>query len=126
MKELIKKIEQEKVVYAGNDFDEGWNGAIDYIIIEIEDYIEEKMKQKCNCWIGFIYGFNCIHNMYLDDYIEMIKIRFAKSDKFYSNNIMNYLYKHKDNSTLFNYCPLCGKRIDWRKLKERLKNETNS
>ena len=77
------------------------------------------MKQKCNCWIGAFFDYGYDITLFLDEYIEQIK-EISKHD---NNNIEDFLNEHKDDLTLFNYCPLCGKKINWKKLKERLENE---
>ena len=70
-------------------------------------------KQKCNCWIGiYIYQYGEGANFYINNYAKELNLD-KKCDVVYAGEYPD----------LFNYCPLCGKKINWKELKERLKNE---
>ena len=85
----------------------------------------------CNCFIGIVnsYDSDGYNYIYLDDYVDkLIEITTT------SNNINKVLHndtfilkpldffdKRKGFSRLFNYCPYCGEKINYKILKEKLK-----
>lgn len=85
---------------------------------------------KCNCWIGILndYDQSDMNNLYLSDYIS--KLRRESQHSIDTKAIFrggcrsflprDYIDKRKGLSTLFNYCPLCGAKINWRKIKKDL------
>ena len=91
---------------------------------------------KCNCFIGEINGYEPMI-LELSNFIEKIQSECNTSNhvaEFYNNNPnkkvkkklaspMDYLDRRKGYSTLFNYCPYCGTKINWRQLKNELKNQ---
>ena len=73
--------------------------------------------KKCNCWIGIIYDYDCddITDLYLNNYFKKIYLNETLSlIDLGSTNIQGGCYK------LFTYCPLCGKKINWKKLRKAL------
>ena len=88
--------------------------------------------EKCECCIGIIndydntgvttlYGLKC----HIKDQLEL-KQTFEKDVLFKDYNhgikgwtLADYCDKRKSTDlTRFNYCPLCGKKIDWKAIKK--------
>lgn len=90
---------------------------------------------KHNCYIGEWLDYENTGLVTYDDLKEKVKnnnetFRYGLST--YGENFMNglmkelkindYFDKRKNtNFNRFNYCPYCGKKIDWKELKERSK-----
>ncbi len=87
------------------------------------------MSEFCDCWIAILnsYDQSETNNLYLTNY----KLRLT--DEAFQSKEMNklnknwkvfkpkdYIDKRKSLSIMFNYCPKCGKKIDWRKLRKAL------
>ena len=90
----------------------------------------------CNCRLGYFHDYNSPEFLYLNTYINQCKDN-AKSvnslneykSQFYRSEWeeelkyikpIDYLDKRKGMTTLFNYCPECGKEIEWKLLKKML------
>ena len=84
--------------------------------------------EKCECWIGVRYDYentDLITLAELKKYIEEEKqLAERHKDCKWWQSILNkytledYCDKRKStNLTRFNYCPLCGKKIDWKAIK---------
>ena len=81
--------------------------------------------EKCECYIGIKHDYEdtrLVTLKQLKDEIEWLQGRkesFAEygiKDKTYS--LSDYCDKRKSTDlTQFNYCPLCGKKIDWKSIK---------
>ena len=85
----------------------------------------------CNCWIGVLndYDQSDTNNLYLDDYISKLKERSERTKTMhsmspgmfrYTTEPSDYLDRRKSMANLFNYCPECGIKINWKKLKKDL------
>ncbi len=87
------------------------------------------MNKFCDCWIAILndYDQSETNNLYLTNY----KLRLV--DKAFQSKNMNeidknwkvfepkdYIDKRKSLSTMFSYCPKCGNKIDWRRLRKAL------
>lgn len=74
-------------------------------------------KDLCDCWIGILNSYDQTdeNNLNINSYISKLKtlsdltLIFAK----------DYIDKRKGLSTLFNFCPNCGKKINWVKLRNK-------
>ena len=66
----------------------------------------------CNCYIGYLHGYER-EDLSLDDYIDVLLSCTALSPR-------TYLDRRRGLATLFNFCPWCGKKIDWKEIKSRL------
>ena len=88
--------------------------------------------EKCECYIGIINGYDNTSMVTLDglkyhikDQLEL-KQAFEKDVLFKDYNhgikgwtLADYCDKRKSTDlTRFNYCPLCGKKIDWKAIKD--------
>ena len=87
--------------------------------------------EKCECCIGIINDYDNTSMVTLDDLKYHIKDRLELKQAFekdvlfkdYNHGIKcwtlaDYCDKRKStNLTRFNYCPLCGKKIDWKAIK---------
>ena len=84
--------------------------------------------EKCECWIGVRYDYentDLVTLTELKEYIER-ENRLAErhKDSEWWQSICNkytlddYCDRRKSTDlTQFNYCPLCGKKIDWKAIK---------
>lgn len=81
-------------------------------------------REKCECVIGIMYDYDDTHSITrkeLEEEIRINEIRKSRGDsewyrKFYTRN--DYCDKRiSTNLARFNYCPLCGKKIDWKAIK---------
>lgn len=81
-------------------------------------------NKKCDCWIGMLHSFNPTYEdgIYLSDYIEKTKER-AK-DCWWVISPKDYIDGRRKLSMLFNYCPNCGEKINWAKLRKALSEGT--
>ena len=87
--------------------------------------------EKCECCIGIINDYNNTRMVTLAELKEHIKDRLELRDynrkmlltKEYNHHfkywyLEEYCDKRKSTDlTRFNYCPLCGKKIDWKSIK---------
>lgn len=83
----------------------------------------------CNCWLGILNAYDqCeTNNLYTDS----IKKRLSDNAK-HSRNMSavaknwkafapkDYIDKRKGLSTLFNFCPWCGLKINWKQIRKNL------
>ena len=79
----------------------------------------------CECWIGVLHDYEDTRIVDLEElkrHIEEMvnyaewKKNFGLDDKPYL--LSDYCDKRKSTDlTRFNYCPLCGKKIDWKAIK---------
>ena len=87
---------------------------------------------ECDCLIGIINKYDQIseNDLYLSDYINKIDIE-VKTANFLNKELYNkitniigndYLDRRKGFTRLFNYCPNCGSKINYKILKENLRN----
>ncbi len=81
---------------------------LDYENTELVTYDDSKEKVKNNNET-FEYGLITYGENFVNELMKQLKIK-------------NYFDKRKNtNFNRFNYCPYCGKKIDWKELKERSK-----
>lgn len=81
---------------------------LDYENTELVTYDDLKEKVKNNNET-FEYGLITYGENFVNGIMKQLKIK-------------NYFDKRKNtNFNRFNYCPYCGKKIDWKELKERSK-----
>ena len=94
------------------------------------------MKEECNCWIGFIHQSDRDERIYLNDYIKICNreaehsrimneyVSEKKLDsvelKWLGSEALEYIDKRRGFSKLFNYCPYCGGKINWKVLRKAL------
>ena len=82
--------------------------------------------EKCECWIGVLYDYDDTRIVNLEDlkkniqeqkeYAEWKAKTYGVNEKHYT--LDDYCDKRKSTDlTRFNYCPLCGKKIDWKAIK---------
>jgi len=85
--------------------------------------------KACDCWIAILndYDQSETNNLYLSNYEVLLETR-----SFYSKTMerltgaweafepKDYIDRRKSMSTMFNFCPNCGKKINWRSLRKRL------
>jgi hypothetical protein len=70
------------------------------------------MMKKCDCWLGMFHSYE-----YNDeDNLELSKIRTQLSGLRFEPK--DYLDRRKGLSTMFNFCPWCGLKINWRDIKK--------
>ena len=83
----------------------------------------------CNCWIGILNGYDQskLNNLHTDT-IKTRLLEKAKHTHDMSSIAKNwkelkpkdYIDKRKGLSTLFSFCPLCGAKINWRRIRGNL------
>ena len=82
--------------------------------------------EKCKCWIGVRYDYENTDLVTLADLKEHIEshngmVEFWQTHGFPATKekkLADYCDKRKSTDlTQFNYCPLCGKKIDWKAIK---------
>lgn len=88
-------------------------------------------NSECNCFIGYLNSYNMesTKDLYLNDFVDKITcevktVNLLNKELYQSNKIvkpLDYFDRRKGFSRLFNYCPNCGKKIDWKKIKENFK-----
>ena len=81
--------------------------------------------EKHECWIGVLHDYDDTRVVDLEELKRNIqeqkeyaewKKRFGVNDKYHT--LADYCDKRKSTDlTRFNYCPLCGKKIDWKVIK---------
>jgi len=83
----------------------------------------------CNCWLGFLnaYEQTDANYLYLDSIAETLEresegsVRIhAVAEWFEILKPRDYIDRRRGLATLFNYCPLCGKKINWRKIRKEV------
>ena len=76
--------------------------------------------EKCECWIGVRYDYENTALVTLTDLKEHIETMKRLPSYFHTKpyELTDYCDKRKTTDlTRFNYCPLCGKKIDWKAIK---------
>ena len=76
--------------------------------------------EKCECWIGVRYDYKNTDIVTLADLKEHIETMKRLPSYFHQKpyELDEYCDKRKPTDlTRFNYCPLCGKKIDWKAIK---------
>ena len=95
------------------------------------EVMKTKVKSDCDCWIAILidYDQDEENNLYISSYKQKLIEKASQSRRFniIGINPQQEVFKSKDYidgrkglATLFTYCPLCGKKIDWRKLRKAL------
>lgn len=88
-----------------------------------------KMETKCNHLLGILNSFNQTdeNNLYLNSYVEKLYQLSETSIELAKHNMArapifpkSYIDKRKGFATLFNYCPYCGEKLNWKKLRQML------
>ncbi len=89
-------------------------------------------RTNCNCFIGIVndYDQSELNELYLDDYIEKL-VEKSKLTKLINNTFQitdvkvlqswDYIDKRRGLAKIFSFCPKCGSKIEWKKIKENLK-----
>ena len=79
----------------------------------------------CDCWIGILndYDQSDTNNLYLSDVENKLRERSRFSTGLAKDFTLFNVYKPKDYidrrrglTTLFNFCPLCGSKINWKEI----------
>lgn len=95
----------------------------------------EKLMSRCDCLIGILndYEQSETNSLYMSDYIQKLYDQANKSNRLKDifkdrREIFppDYLDRRKGYARLYNCCPYCGTKINFKKLKENLKNAKNS
>ena len=76
--------------------------------------------EKCECWIGVRYDYENTDLVTLADLKEHIETMKRLPSYFHKKpyELADYCDKRKSTDlTQFNYCPICGKKIDWNAIK---------
>ena len=76
--------------------------------------------EKYECWIGVRYDYENTDIVTLADLKEHIETMKMLPSYFHQKpyELVDYCDKRKSTDlTRFNYCPICGKKIDWKAIK---------
>lgn len=77
--------------------------------------------EKCECYIGVRYDYENTDLVTLADLKEDIERHNGMVEFWQTHGFPEIKEKKLDdyliNLTQFNYCPLCGKKIDWKAIK---------
>lgn len=86
---------------------------------------------SCECFIGLWHNYEGSELVSYDDIVrrladEQEMYEFAQTDPLYKQihkpwpySLNDYLDKRKSvNMTRFNFCPVCGNKIDWKAMRE--------
>ena len=81
--------------------------------------------EKCECIIGIKHDYEDTRLVTLSKLIEEIEWLKERQKTFAEYGIKNKIYTLSDycdkrkatDLTQFNYCPVCGKKIDWKAIK---------
>ena len=78
---------------------------------------------KCDCWIGILndYDQSDTNNLYMSSYIKVLWDR-SRLPHVAVIIPSHYIDGRRGYATLFNYCPNCGERIEWSKLRKFLRD----
>ena len=80
----------------------------------------------CDCWIGILndYDQSDTNNLYLSDVEEKLRKRsdftFEMANiSIFSNPCQpkDYIDRRRGLSTVFNFCPICGSKINWKVIR---------
>ena len=96
--------------------------------------MNDEQNKDCNCWIGILHSLERYHgndDLYIDRYVDTLNessLQSIRESNFFPGVCIarspgDYIDKRKMLSELFNYCPDCGVKIDWRKLRKRLEKK---
>ena len=84
----------------------------------------------CDCWIGILndYDQSDTNHLYLSDVKEKLIERSAFStmmidfgNRYKSFQPKDYIDGRRGLSILFNFCPLCGSKINWKGIRSLFK-----
>lgn len=85
-------------------------------------------KESCNCWIGTMecLGGKRNYYFYLSDYIEILQKESRGIWRVSCKNIFIEPIEllKKDYIKLFDYCPICGKKLNWTSLRSELRDQS--
>ena len=79
----------------------------------------------CNCWIGILnsYDQSDENNLELNTYVEKLQLISQVSANSSLHKALlpkDYIDRRKGFATLFVFCPMCGARINWKRLRGNL------
>ena len=84
------------------------------------------VSEKCECYIGIKHAYEDTGLVTLEQLKAEIEWLQARKESFEEYGIKYKIYSLSDycdkrkstDLTQFNYCPLCGKKIDWKAIKD--------
>jgi len=89
---------------------------------------EGDINCKCDCWIGILNDYDqCeLNNLYMSDYIAKAEERQRRISQTcsvfgrlsYVKSALGIIDRRRGHATLFSFCPNCGERIEWVKLRK--------
>ena len=85
------------------------------------------MGSKCDCVIGHLHSYGSDNELYLSDFVTRTKalaISINNNDYFHELKkrvtARDILDRRRGFTTIYNYCPWCGNRIDIKKCRDQL------
>ena len=82
---------------------------------------------SCDCWIGILNSYdqgdgNDLHLGNVNDRLKEVAVHSftmaSFSNSFKGYHPKDYIDRRRGLSTLFNFCPECGEKINWRKVRK--------
>ena len=89
-------------------------------------------KKEHHCWIGILNDYDQLesNNLYTNTYKRVLrqmsehsKSMARVSSGWNALEPKDYLDGRKGLATLFKYCPICGQKINWKKIRAELNNK---
>ncbi len=87
--------------------------------------------KKCNCWIGILNAHDQSHLnwLHLENYIDVLGQKAQHSidmERVYRHYVkvfkpQDYIDRRRNMATLFDHCPCCGAKINWKAIRAALK-----
>ena len=87
------------------------------------------MKTTCNCWLGILnsYDQSESNDLRINTIVEQLNERSELSKRLsieFDRSFMafapkDYIDRRRGLAKLFNYCPLCGKKIEWKGIRKK-------
>ena len=86
---------------------------------------------KCDCWLGILnaYDQSDMNDLRLSNFRSLLIERSSMS-KLMANHVeglgfkafepKDYIDRRRGLAALFNYCPLCGLKINWKTIKKEI------
>lgn len=84
--------------------------------------MQQKEKVECDCFIFIFYSNNKIYRM-SDIWTLNNEVMYSNpfgTPTYTPSKVTDFLDKRKSYGFLFNFCPRCGVKIDWKTIKEEL------
>lgn len=101
----------------------------EYLVELVRKNLKKSNKEDCDHWLGILNSYNQTdeNNLYFDDYIKKLHQLHEISIELAKHNMArapifskSYLDRRQGFSTLFDFCPVCGAKLNWKELRRAL------